>query len=590
MYNTWNLDDFYKGCDDETFVSDVERLKKLCADIKDISAKAGSVPDADFVKEYITADEQLYALTEKLLGYLSLRRSVDAGDSESAAHYGRLLSVLSETSGASAAAEKYIGGIEDLDAIIKSDALLSEYRYLITNMQRDGKHMRSKTEEEIMSKYNLSGGNAWEEMRDYVTSAVEVDYGGGKTTLPEIRNLAYDPDASVRKAAYEAEMACYKQVEAPVAFALNSIKLQTISECEIRGYKSPMDKVLSSSRMQQNTLDALLEAMQEFMPAFRRYLRAKAEYLGHKNGLPWYDLFAPVGKCDDTFTPEQAHKYLLNVFGGFDGELTEMIDLAFKEDWIDFFPRAGKQGGAFCAGAHGIKQSRILTNFGGRFGDVMTLAHELGHAFHNKNLESQRDMNIDYSMPVAETASNFNEVVVMDYALAHAESRAKRLALLESKLSDTCQIICDIYSRYLFEKSVFDARKDEFLFPDKLCELMLDAQRQAYGDGLDENCMHKYMWICKSHYYSAGLSYYNWPYAFGGLFAQGLFSKYKQQGAAFVPLYKKLLTATPVCDVEDAARVAGIDVTDAAFWREGLKYFADMIDDFIAQCKASSQH
>lgn len=586
MYDNWNLDDFYKGCDDACFKADVDELNDLCQKIKEVSAKAGSINDTDFVKEYITVNERLYALTEKLLGYLSLRRAVNAGDSESTAHYGRLLSALSETSGASAAAEKYIGGIEDPDAVIASDPLLTEYKYIIANMRRDAAHMRSKAEEEIMSKYNLSGGNAWEDLRDFVTSAVEVDYNGGKTTLPDIRNLAYDPDASVRKAAYEAEMACYKQVEAPVAFALNSIKLQTISECEIRGYDSPMAKVLAHSRMKQQTLDALLTAMVEFMPVFRRYLRAKAEYLGHKNGLPWYDLFAPIGSCDDTFTPEQAHEYLLNVFSGFDGELTNMIDRAFKEDWIDFFPKNGKQGGAFCMGAHGIGQSRILTNFGGRFGDVMTLAHELGHAFHNHNLLSHRDMNVDYSMPVAETASNFNEVVVMDHALSQADSREKRLALLESKLSDTCQIICDIYSRYLFEKSVFEARKDEFLFPEKLCQLMLDAQKQAYGDGLDENCMHKYMWLCKSHYYSAALSFYNWPYAFGGLFAQGLFAKYKEMGSEFVPLYKKLLNATPVCDVEDAAAMAGIDVTDVSFWREGLKYFADMVDNF---CKLAAE-
>ena len=185
-------------------------------------------------------------------------------------------------------------------------------------------------------------------------------------------------------------------------------------------------------------------------------------------------------------------------------------------------------------------------------------------------------------MPVAETASNFNEVLVMDYALRHAGSKREKLALLEGKLSDTTQIICDIYSRYLFESAVLASRKEDFLFPDRLCVMMLDAQKQAYGDGLDENALHPYMWVCKSHYYSAGLSFYNWPYAFGGLFAQGLFARYGEMGEAFVPKYKEMLHRTTVTDVEGTAAIMGIDLTDPAFWRKGLDCFVGMIDEFVA--------
>lgn len=261
-----------------------------------------------------------------------------------------------------------------------------------------------------------------------------------------------------------------------------------------------------------------------------------------------------------------------------------MIARAFDEEWIDFYPHEGKVGGAFCSPVHSLGESRVLTNFDGTLSDVVTLAHELGHAFHNHCLRENSPLNINVSMPVAETASTFNEVVAMNAAIADEKDRTARRALIESQLSDATQIICDIYSRYLFETSVFECRDEGFLFADRLCELMLEAQKKAYGDGLDPDCLHPYMWACKSHYYIGGLSFYNFPYAFGGLFARGLYAKYLRDGESFVPLYKKLLRATGTATVEDAALVAGIDLTDREFWRASLRILADEIDEFIALC------
>ena len=188
-------------------------------------------------------------------------------------------------------------------------------------------------------------------------------------------------------------------------------------------------------------------------------------------------------------------------------------------------------------------------------------------------------------MPVAETASTFNEVLVMETAIAEAADRDEKIALIESQLMDACQIIADIYSRFLFEKAVFDNRPAEFMSADRMCELMLAAQREAYGDGLDHNVLHPYMWLCKGHYYSGGLSFYNYPYAFGGLFARGLYAKYKKEGKPFVDTYKAMLKATGISDVEDCALIAGVDLTDVSFWRAGLQSIADRIDEFCELVK-----
>jgi pepF/M3 family oligoendopeptidase len=407
---------------------------------------------------------------------------------------------------------------------------------------------------------------------------VPVNFRGTTTNLSAIRNMAYEEDPQVRKDAYDAEIACYDRIKDAVDFALNSIKLETITDCQLRGYESPLARTLKHSDMEKATLDAMFGAIDEYLPKFWQYLKAKGKALGHKNGLPWYDMFAPMGKSAGKYTTEEARDYLLKLFSTFDGELTEMVRRAFDEAWIDFFPRDGKTGGAFCAEVPCLGESRILTNFDGLFTDIVTLAHELGHAFHNQCVQSHRSLNRNYSMPVAETASTFNECIIMNAAIAAAQDKDEKLALIESQLQDVTQIICDIYSRFRFEASVFENREEEFMNADRLCQLMLDAQKKSYGDGLDHSTLHPYMWVCKSHYY--GPTFYNFPYAFGGLFARGLYAQYEKEGAAFVPKYKKLLYTTPIATAEDTAKVAGIDLTDQAFWRDALQTVADKIDLF----------
>jgi oligoendopeptidase F len=212
----------------------------------------------------------------------------------------------------------------------------------------------------------------------------------------------------------------------------------------------------------------------------------------------------------------------------------------------------------------------------------MTLAHELGHSFHDRQVYPHSILNRSYSMPVAETASTFNEVMVMKYAVKMAADKNEKLTLLESELRDTTQIITDILSRFIFESEVFERRVGEFLDSDALRDIMIRAQKETYGDALDENFMHPYMWVCKGHYYSGSLSFYNYPYAFGGLFARGLYAKYEKEGDAFPPLYKKLLWATGITDAEDTARLAGIDLTSAEFWRSGLESIKGEVEEFCS--------
>ena len=578
MNERWNLDPIYKGFDDPAYEKDLNTAKELMAQYTAFMADLSAKDPAEALHKGIELEEKIGELSGKLGLYASLRQSTDTRDPEAASQMGRLMALYSSMAAPEAAFKDWSSKLPNLMELVEADEFLRDYRFLFSKIADSSKYLLPGMGEAIMARMRLSGGSAWSDLQGYLTSTVPVEYNGTTTNLSAIRNLAYDPDPAVRKAAYEAEIACYDRIKDSVAFALNSIKLETISDCQLRGYESPLARTLKRSDMKQETLDAMLGAMDEYLPKFWQYLKAKAKALGHANGLPWYDLFAPMGNSAEKYSTQEARDLLVNLFSTFDAELADMVAKAFDEAWIDFYPRDGKSGGAFCAGVECLNESRILTNYDGQFTDVVTLAHELGHAFHNQCIQSHRPMNKDYSMPVAETASTFNECVVMAAAIKAAKSDDERLALIESQLQDATQIICDIYSRFRFEAMVFANREEQFMNADALCGFMTEAQKQSYGDGLDHNCMHPYMWVCKGHYY--GPTFYNFPYAFGGLFARGLYAQYLTEGEAFVPKYKKLLYTTSIATVENTAKVADIDLTDKEFWRAALQTIADQIDLF----------
>ena len=580
MNEVWNLDPIYQGFDDPAFEAELAELKNRVAGFGAFAETLAGAEPAQGLREGIAQQEKIAYLMEKLAGYCSLRQATNTRDPQAGSNMGRVMSVYSAVAAPRAAFQNWAAGVDHLMELVRADENLKDYEFLFENIADSSRYLLPGIGEAVMAKMEMSGGNAWSDLHSYLTSTVPVNYRGTTTNLSAIRNLAYDEDPQVRKDAYEAEIACYERIRDAVAFALNSIKLETISDCQLRGYESPLARTLKNSFMEKATLDAMLSAMDDYLPKFWQYLKAKAKALGHANGLPWYDLFAPMGASSTKFTTEDAKAFLVEQFSGFDKDLADMVAEAFDRAWIDFYPRDGKQGGAFCAGVPCLGESRILTNFDGTFSDVVTLAHELGHAFHNLCIRDHRPLNQDYSMPVAETASTFNECVVVNAAIKAAQSREEKLALIESQLQDVTQIICDIYSRFRFEAKVFENREEQFMQADQLCEIMLEAQKQSYGDGLDHSVLHPYMWVCKGHYY--GPTFYNFPYAFGGLFARGLYAQYEKEGAAFVPKYKKLLHTTPTATAENVAKVADIDLTDKKFWQDALQTVAEQIDLFCA--------
>ncbi len=585
MNKEWSLKEIYNGYEDPAYAQDMETLKKVVEELEPKMRSLGEMDPAAGLEQGILLMEEFAKTAGKLGTYISLSQAVNTTDSRTNNEMAILGKFMAGTKKGTVLFGKYVDSIENLDEVISQSALLSEYRYMLQETKKEAAHLLADDVEEMIAKMNLSGGSSWAKLFDYLTSTVKVDYNGTVINLPAVRNLAHSSDAAVRKAAYEAELAAYEKIEDSIAFALNNIKSQVTMLAETRGYASPLDMTLEQNHMKRETLEAMFTAMNEYFPKFWEYLKAKAHYLGHEGSMPWYDMFAPVGSMDKEYSLEEARDLLVDSFSVFSQDLADMISEAFAHSWIDFYPHEGKVGGAFCANVGCLKESRILTNYNGTFDAISTLAHELGHAYHNHHTFSHRPLNQDYSMPVAETASTFNETVITLNAVKRSSDKEEKLALIENMLMGTTQIICDIYSRFLFEDAVFNRCSNEFMMAEDLKQIMLDAQKKAYGDGLDENVLHPYMWTCKGHYYSEGLSYYNFPYAFGGLFAMGLYSIYQKEGAAFVPKYQALLHATPIMSVEDVAKMADIDLTQLDFWRASLASFAELVDEFVELTK-----
>lgn len=584
MYK-WSLEKLYKGLDDPKFNEDILLFDDLASKLNDESKKLGKGDALTSLENFLLAIEKYQVIATKLFAFVSLSLATDSTNSAFNNQMVVLRQKAIKTTLAFTLFEKFVAGVENLNEIISKSELLSEYKFMLTEIKEKSIHLLSDEEEVLAAELNQSGGSLFSKMQTVLTSTLEVDYDGKVINLPKVINLAYDSDPKVRKAAYEAELASYKKIEKPMSFALNGIKKEVTTISRKRKYPSPLERTLSDSRINKDVLDALIGAIYDYLEVFRTYLKRKGKVLGHKNGLPWYDLFAPMGKADTKYSVEEAQEFILKNFKTFSDDLHDMALQAFKENWIDYLPYPKKQGGAFCSRIYPLKESRILSNFDGTIGDISTLAHELGHAYHNSHVFNERVMNADYPMPIAETASILCETIVKQAVLKEAEDDDVKLGILEQELQDSTQVIVDILSRYIFETNVFKRSETEFLNEEDLNKMMIDAQLASYGDGLDPEFLNSGMWINKGHYYSTGRSFYNFPYAFGLLFSKGIYAKYKEVGKPFVGELQKLLRESGKNNLVDVAKLIDIDITDINFWKSSLEVIKKDIELFLSLTK-----
>ncbi len=574
----------------EGVVADLARLIALYDrhDVRGGDHRSPSEADLAAVDEVIGATNELLEQVRLVGAYLYTFVATDATDDGAAGLRSRLQTELADLTKLTKRFEAWIERF-GADPLIAGSEAAADHAHPLRRAEAAAAHQMGEDEESLAAELRLSGSVAWARLHGEVTSRLTAEVTGDdgrveRLPITVVRGLAHDPDPGRRRAAYEGELAAWETVAVPLAAALNGAKGETIVLNRRRGWADALEPALFTNGIDRATLDAMHAAVDDSMGDFHRYLRAKARVLGHEGALPWWDLFAPVGdSAADRIAWPDAIDRVHEAFGGYSPALAALVERASTQRWIDAEPRAGKEGGAFCMPMQ-AGESRVMLNFDGSADSVQTLAHELGHAYHNTNLAERTPMQRQTPMALAETASIFCETIMVEAGLA-ATPPGQRLGLLDTDLQGACQVVVDIRSRFLFERELCTRRERQTLSVTELCELMLDAQRTAYGDGLDHDALHPWMWAVKGHYFTP---FYNWPYTFGLLFGLGLYTRFREDPDRFRAGYDDLLSATGLDDAIGLAGRFGIDVTDTAFWSSSLDVLRARIDAFAELAEAAA--
>lgn len=620
----WDLTPIYPAVDSPEFNADLARLKGLLDSFRKSLEGGLSCSSCGCGSEHgvslaglIDAMNEIGDLSTTLSSYAYCQVSTNTTDKAAVNALNKVEELSMDSAVCNTLFTEYVASHGD--EVASYCAEHPEYAFVLGEVADEAKHQMPKEMEELAADLMRSGSDSYDRLQEAVSSSACASLDGEDLTVIQLRSLATSADRETRRKAYEAELKVWKEHEISFAYALNGVKGTCLSLEKRRHWNSPIERSMHGARINQKILDALIGTLEKNLPMFRSYLKAKAKLIG-VDKLAFYDLFAPVGDANMSYSLEEARDFVVKQYGLFNPAMGRFAAHAFDNGWIDPLPRAGKTGGAYDIYMPKIKESRVFANFDGTYDGVSTFAHELGHAWHDHIVSTKPSMLASYPMTLAETASIFSEFIVFKGAVEQA-SGDEKLSIIEQFVQGACQVCVDILCRFYFERELFERRKDGELMPDELCEIMIDCQKKTYGDGLDENLLHPYMWAVKGHYYSTGFSFYNYPYAFGQLFALGLYHRSEGAGAScaasgetlssgeaskcgcccgsssasnaceasgetskcggerpFFEKYNELLSLTGQLPAKDVALTVGIDLEDPAFWQEGMDIIASYVD------------
>ncbi len=584
----WDLSPIFSGFTSKAYKEAVKQVDQLTKEF--LKRKLAPLSSAREIEERFYAFDTIQISYYSIFGYAELRLVTNTEDSEALEGMQRATQYQAAVAKCRALLYKELAMTDNLAILIDEHPQLHPLRYVLLSGAKQAAHLMDLESEDLAADLAQSGADGWSRLQEILTSQETIDWKTpkgvedtsieeGPKTIIQLRSMAIHPEELVRKEAYRLELELSKRHEKAMAMGINNIKKWNLTLNKRRGYNSYLEPSLEASRMEEKSLQVLITALEDFAPILRQYLRAKAKLLGKKQ-LPFYDLFAPVGTFSERWSWDRACNFIQEQYGRFYPAMGEFVEYVVANGWIDAPIVQGKVGGAFCYPMPKEQISRLLVNFDGYFGDVITLAHELGHGYHSWVLRDLPGELQEYSMPVAETASTFGELLVLEGAM-EVLPKEEQLLLLDESLTGYTQILVDILSRYYFEESLFKRCAAKNLSPQELCSNMIEAQRRAYGDGLDMDYLHPYMWFNKGHYYSADLPFYNYPYAFGGLFSLGIYAKAKEHGPGFGPTYDALLRVTGSSSTEDVAKVMGADIQRPEFWQQSMSFIQEQVSRYI---------
>jgi len=475
---------------------------------------------------------------------------------------------------------------DDTFATLLADERSKDAEHFLTRLRRRARFAMGAELEELVTELDVDGVGAWSRLYSTVSGALAFDLelpNGSKRREPVAmtRTLMEDADPAVRSAAFRGANAAWESVGDVAVACLNAISGTRLSLYRRRGVEHFLDPALFDAAISRPTLEALLSAVEERAEVPRAFLREKAAAFGLER-LRFHDLSAPLPIGETARIPwTLATERVCAAFARSYPALASFAEAAVARRWIDHTPRPGRRPGGFCASSHLLGESRIYLTYDGSDGDLATLAHELGHAWHAWLLRDQRSWGRRYPMTLAETASTFAENLVVDAVLGEEESGLRRAHVLNGHLQHAATYLLDILARFRFEEALYTERAKGELPKSRLIELMASSQRAAYGDALAADGLDPWFWASKRHFYLSTSSFYNFPYTFGYLLSLGLATRLAQEGPKFLPRYEEFLARSGRDAAEGVARsVLGVDLACPDFWRATIDPIQERLDLF----------
>lgn len=582
----WDLDVFFEGGSTsrafrahlDAIPAQIDRLSQTLQQLHITSAT-----DANCLRDVLEQIAHVSMQMRQAGGFISCLTAQNTQDKEALLRQGELSALRASFAPIHLTLQQVLHALSDdvFNALLQDEAL-APFAFLLTEMREAAKLELSQKEEELISALAVDGYEAWGQYYNLLIGdlKIEVELNGQLQTLSvgQANNLSSHPDAEVRKAAFDALEQVFTEREEFFAKVLNHLGGFRLATYEKRGWDNVLDEPLRINRMQQQTLDAMWQAIEHHKQPFADFLQKKAQLFG-RDKMDWYNFDAPITETVSTMPYSEGAQFILTQFEKFGPELTNFTRTAFEDGWIEAENRDYKRPGGFCTGLPMSEQSRIFMTYSGTMSNVSTLAHELGHAFHSYALRAVHPLNRSYAMNVAETASTFAEMIVADAAVQAAKTDAEKLSLLEDKIQRSVAFFMNIHARFLFETRFYEERKRGVVSAGRLNELMEQAQQQAFAGALGDT--HPHFWASKMHFYITGVPFYNFPYTFGYLFSLSIYAQAKQQGANFEEKYMALLRDTAVMTVEELAlKHLGEDITTVDFWEKGIALCVADVEEF----------
>ena len=556
----WNMTNIYPSLDSDEFKEDWQRLQQMLRDLEQYVDEHNIKPDtipgsnnpqeigtvcATFLEKFNTAS----ILGVTIFNYIESLVNTDTFNEEAKKALSEMQALWVDLDHLENVLFKgWVGTFGAmLPDIIENQSITREHAFYLTEAFEQSKYMMSAAEEKLVGELSLNGSSAWFDLSEEVKSKLKwvvKDEQDEEKELPitAIINLLDHHEEKMRRRGYEAAREAFASVEHVLVAALNGVKGTQLIEFTHRNRVDALHDSLDKARIDRETLDAMFEAVRNTLPILRKFYLTKAKRLG-KEMLPFWDLYAPTAKITTKYSYQQAQKFILGNFSRFSDELAGVAKKAFDNNWIDVGPREGKVGGAYCVGLYGVEESRILLNYEENLSWVFTLAHELGHAFHNYCLRGKTRYHRRYPMTLAETASIMCETIVTNASIEQAKTDDEELAILEASLNSAIMVIVDVYAAYLFESEVFKRRAESKLSAKEFRNIEELTLTEAYGEALDESYRFKYGWARRPHFFIHDRSFYNYPYTFGLLLGIGLYAVYQERGKDFIPQYIEFLSS-----------------------------------------------